>query len=163
MTAKSLAYLKSRFENGDIPSATDYEDVFDSFAPILGSAAVTLESPLTVPSLNAVSVSASQFFLGGNFSVNATGTTQATGKLADAGVMWFKSADDSNRATRLVSAQPGFNQYIVNATVTALRIYPCVGGTILGTAANSFVLLGIGKGAEIIHGDSNTYIVMVGG
>jgi len=168
MTIRTPSYLKSRFENNDIPQATDYEDVFDSFLPLGTSAAVVSDSPVTFPivntsALNATEVSAQRIYLGGNFSVNATGTTQATSKILTDAINWIKFGDEANRAVRAVSAQVGFVQYIANATVTALRMFPCVGGTFLGTAQNTSMSLPIGKGAQIIHGEANTYLVIIGG
>ena len=168
MTVRSPSYLKSRFENNDIPQATDYEDVFDSFLPLGTSAAVVSESPLTVPSLTTPivitsAVTTNDLILGGDFSVNATGTTQATSRILTNAVNWVKVGNGNNFAVRTVSAQPGLVQYIANATVTALRVFPCVGGTFLGTAQNTSMSLGIGRGMTIIHGDANTYLVMIGG
>lgn len=42
MTAQTPAYLKARFENGDVPVAADYEDVFDSYINIATSGVQTL-------------------------------------------------------------------------------------------------------------------------
>lgn len=168
MTVRSPSYLKSRFENNDIPQATDYEDVFDSYLPLGTSAAVVSESEVTFPivntsALNATEVSAKRLTLGGNFSVNATGTTQATSKILTDAINWVKFGDGSNFAVRMVSAQPGYIQYIANASVTALRMFPCVGGTFLGTAQNTSMSLAIGKGVQVIHGEANTYLMIIGG
>lgn len=46
MTVRTPSYLKARFENGDIPNAIDYEDVFDSFFPLLTSALQTIAAPM---------------------------------------------------------------------------------------------------------------------
>lgn len=168
MTVRSPSYLKSRFENNDIPQATDYEDVFDSYLPLGTSAAQTIESPITAPAvttsaLNATEGTVTKFSTGGDFSVNATGTTQATSRVLTDSINWVKFGDGSNFAVRAVSAQAGLVQYIANATVTALRMFPCVGGTFLGTAQDTSMSLPIGKGAQIIHGEANTYLVIIGG
>jgi hypothetical protein len=42
MTAQTPAYLKARFENGDVPVAADYEDVFDSYLNVATSGVQTL-------------------------------------------------------------------------------------------------------------------------
>lgn len=47
MTVRSPTYLKSRFENGDTPSATDFEDVFDSYFSLATSASQTIEGRVT--------------------------------------------------------------------------------------------------------------------
>lgn len=169
MTVRTPSYLKSRFENNDIPQATDYEDVFDSYLPLGTSAAYVSDSPITFPSVTTSALNANdanisgKIVLGGNFSINATGTTQATSKILDNTINWVKFGDGSNFAVRAVSAQSGVVQYIANATVTALRVFPCVGGTFLGTAQNTSMSLPIGRGMQIIHGDANTYLVIIGG
>lgn len=42
MTARTPTYLKGRFEQGDIPQGTDYEDLIDSFINIATSATQTI-------------------------------------------------------------------------------------------------------------------------
>lgn len=42
MTARTPTYLKARFEQGDIPQGTDYEDVFDSYVNVATSAIQTV-------------------------------------------------------------------------------------------------------------------------
>lgn len=43
MTVRSPTYLKSRFETGDIPTATDFGDIFDSYFSVGTSASQTFE------------------------------------------------------------------------------------------------------------------------
>lgn len=45
MTVRTPTYLKSVFENNDIPQASDYSDVFDSFLPLASSAKQTFDFP----------------------------------------------------------------------------------------------------------------------
>lgn len=47
MTIRSPTYLKGRFENGDTPSATDFEDIFDSYFSLATSASQTIEGRVT--------------------------------------------------------------------------------------------------------------------
>ena len=69
MTIRSVTYLKGRFENNDVPTATDYEDVFDSFLNLATSADQSLDGRIYAPELNATLVSATT----GNFPT-LTGT-----------------------------------------------------------------------------------------
>lgn len=48
MTARTPTYLKGRFENGDTPSGTDFEDLVDSFIPVLSSGKITINNPVEV-------------------------------------------------------------------------------------------------------------------
>lgn len=51
MTAKTPAQLLSVFENGDVPTQSDYQDVFDSFVNVVGTTAQSIAADLTVPNL----------------------------------------------------------------------------------------------------------------
>jgi cytoskeletal protein CcmA (bactofilin family) len=44
MTAQTRAVLKTRFENGDTPTGTDYSDLIDSFVSLLGEEAITVNA-----------------------------------------------------------------------------------------------------------------------
>lgn len=48
MTARTPTYLKGRFENGDTPSGTDFEDLCDSYIPVLSSGKITINNPVEV-------------------------------------------------------------------------------------------------------------------
>lgn len=176
MTVRTPSYLKSRFENGDIPQQTDYEDVFDSFLPLGTSGAQTIDGSIIV--LGSITGSAGTFsgpvsaestyqdyqFLGSNFSVEATATVQASAKILTASISWVTSANGNNFAVALSSAQPGRIRYIVNATNnTALRVFPCVGGHFIGTANNASRSIPQDGSATVLEGPANTYVMIVVG
>lgn len=176
MTIRTPSYLKSRFENGDIPQQTDYEDVFDSYMSLATSGAQTIDGSLTVSGLfstsgsftqNVSALSVSQesiLFTGSEFSVEATGTTQASARVLGASVSWVTSADGNNFAVSLSSAQQGRVRYVINATGnTALRVFPCVGGHFVGTANNASRSIPLNGSAEILEGPANTYLMIVVG
>lgn len=48
MTVRTPTYLKTLFENNDIPQASDYSDIFDSFLPISSSGKQTLDIALEI-------------------------------------------------------------------------------------------------------------------
>lgn len=64
MTAQVRAYLKSIYENGDVPQGSDYVDVFDSFVSISDTTVQSLNSPLTTSNLGATTVSAASIEVG---------------------------------------------------------------------------------------------------
>lgn len=180
MTIRTPSYLKSRFENGDIPQSTDYEDVFDSYLSLATSGAQTIDGILTVNGLISPSATFSgtvsanlvdtntlnvetALILDAEYSIDARSTTQASARLLSSSISWVTSANGNNFAVVLASAIPGRTQYIINNTVvTALRVFPCPGGTFVGTAANASLSIPLNRGATIIHGTSNTYVMIVG-
>lgn len=48
MTVRTPTYLKTLFENNDIPQASDYSDIFDSFLPISSSGKQSLDISLVI-------------------------------------------------------------------------------------------------------------------
>lgn len=58
MTQQTRAALKLKFEQGDRPQGSDYEDLIDSFVNTQDATAQTLNSTLVVPKLGAASVTA---------------------------------------------------------------------------------------------------------
>lgn len=73
MTAKTPAQLLSVFENGDVPTQSDYQDVFDSFVNIVGTTAQSIAADLTVPSLTVT----------GTFNTSNVSASSITGTTAD--------------------------------------------------------------------------------
>lgn len=51
MTAQPRIVNKSRFEQGDSPQGSDYEDLIDSFLSLADTTAQSIASSITVPSL----------------------------------------------------------------------------------------------------------------
>lgn len=62
MTAQTPAYLKTRFENNDIPQGTDYEDVFDSYVNIVATAEQSMAGNLRTTGQFVGNVSANSIF-----------------------------------------------------------------------------------------------------
>jgi len=48
MTVRTPAYLKTVFESNDIPTGSDYSDIFDSFLPISTSSKQTFDFPVEI-------------------------------------------------------------------------------------------------------------------
>ena len=46
MTAQTPTYLKGRFEQGDQPQGTDFEDLIDSFLNFRATAEQSVDGPL---------------------------------------------------------------------------------------------------------------------
>ena len=92
MTIRSVTYLKGRFENNDVPTATDYEDVFDSFLNFSTSADQSFDGRIYAPELNAALVSATT----GNFPT-LTGTSISGTVVAGATVSAGTSYADTSK------------------------------------------------------------------
>jgi hypothetical protein len=203
MTAQTPAYLKARFENGDVPVAADYEDVFDSYLNVATSSIQTLvggvvstnfiqaselnASLVSAASVNASFVSAqtvnasfiscgtmsaatvsardlyvvSAYFLN-SVDVSAVATTQA-GTVAVNGVVNFIiSAENNNNSVRLPPSSRGRVQTIINASTTAIKIFPAVSGRFLVTAVNASLTIQADRCATIYHQGNDRYGIQVG-
>lgn len=160
MTQRSTTYLKARFETADIPTQSDYQDVFDSFVNLEASAAQALSGPLTVPQLNATIVSANMI-LHGQANVSASGTTQASAARLSNGVSYVLANDDE-RAVVLATCQPGRTQFIVNTNTTTISVFPASGGNFIGTAENAALLLAKNTSMFVVHASTSAYGVVRG-
>lgn len=75
MTARTPTYLKGRFEQGDIPQGTDYEDLLDSYINVAVSAEQSIDSNLRTTKeiiadkVSANSISTSSISISGPFSI----------------------------------------------------------------------------------------------
>ncbi len=147
MTARTPTYLKGRFEQGDIPQGTDYEDLMDSYVNVVTSAEQSIDSNLrTTKQLIADSVSANSINIAaaaisivsadtinvsgkvifGSFDVSALSTTQASAIVLNGTTNFIIFADGNNTALRLPTSERGREQKIINAASTTLKIFPSV-------------------------------------
>lgn len=69
MTAQNRDTLKTKFEQGDTPQGTDYEDLIDSALNVADTSAQSVASAIFTPELQATHASAG--------SINVTGTVSA--------------------------------------------------------------------------------------
>lgn len=222
MTAQTPAYLKTRFENGDIPQATDYEDVFDSFVNFTTSAEQNLQGNLrtngqfvgdvsasrinvsaitattftadsfitsalrgttvsagtlyadvakltsvSANSMNVATVTAGTHYIVSADSlravnVSAVSTTQAGALLVDAPLTFVTFADNTDNSVRLGASVRGVRQTIVNATTTAIKIFPAVSARFLVTAFNASLTIQADKTVTVYHQGDDRYGVQVG-
>lgn len=58
MTAQTRTTLKAKFEQGDTPQGSDFADLIDSFISVADATAQSMTSDLSVPKLDAATVSA---------------------------------------------------------------------------------------------------------
>lgn len=155
MTQRSVQYLKAKFETADIPTQSDYQDVFDSFLSLEASAAQTINGPLTLPSatvsgaVSADSVS-TRTLRTGQQSVTPTGTTQASAFAVTADLI-RASAEQNERAIVLTSLEPGRTQIVMNSGTTALLVFPPTGQNFIGSAANGAISVPTLTGVTIPH------------
>lgn len=164
MTVRTPTFLKGQFENGDIPSQTDYQDVFDSFLPIGASGSYTsLDINLGISgTVSANKIYTNYEYLDSNMTIVAQSTTQASAVTLSNSLSWIVSANGNNTAVKLPTSDPTRRQVIVNAASTVLKVFPPSGGNFVGTAANASLNLPVDKGATIVHGPSNVFIMIIG-
>ena len=145
MTQRSRTFLRARFEQGDIPNGTDYEDLIDSFVNLEASANQTMSGTLTLPGIIATDANRNSSEV-----VQPTSTTQASGAAITADV-FAASAEQLERAVVLPALTPGRVQYGVNTGTTALAIFPPSGQNFVGSAANGGIAIAANQGITIIH------------
>ena len=148
MTQRSVTYLKGRFETADIPTQSDYGDVFDSFISLEASASQTMAGALIATRLDAAAVSATDVSAG-TVTVNtmivnshavavsaALGTQAGATRLTNDISLVFGN-DILGFGVVMASATPGRVQMIINTNTTVLTIFPASGCNFVGTAADS--------------------------
>ena len=144
MTQRSRTFLRGRFEQGDIPTGTDYEDVFDSFLSLEASATETMNATLVAPAIRA------QKIVKSNNAVNPAGTTQSSAVAVSADVI-AASAEQNERAVLLPPLEPGRVQHVINTGTTALAIFPSSGENFVGSAADGGISIASNQGIAIFH------------
>jgi hypothetical protein len=155
MTQRSVQYLKTKFETSDIPTQSDYQDVFDSFVSLEASATQTLSGKLVMPSIlasgavSAESISVSRVRTGQQ-SITPTGTTQASAFAVTADIV-RASAEQEERSIVLPSLEPGRVQFVMNSGTTALLVFPPTGQNFIGSAANGGISVPTLTGVTIPH------------
>lgn len=166
MTQRSVTYLKGRWETGDIPTQTDYQDLMDSFVSLEASANQTMSGPLTAPSVSAASVSANFIHIekkihNGYQDLLPQGLTQGSAASADYDVtkVAISAGGVQERGIVLSEHHAGRQQYLINdaGSVTAATIYPSPGCNFIGTAANGGMLVAAGQTIQVIHVNSSAY------
>jgi hypothetical protein len=175
MTQRSPTYLKSRFENNDIPNQNDYADLIDSFINLETSANQTLTGPITVVTANgqyaqfdnvraSVAATVASLYVQGPMyftvsTVSALGTSQVSAAAAS-GEINRVFCTNNDRSVRLPTPAPGRVQWIQNTSVTALSVYPAVGGNFIGTAADAPISVAIDQAIQVIHLTVSAYGVV---
>ena len=138
MTAQTPTYLKGRFEQGDIPQGSDYEDLIDSFVNLQISAIQTMVGGLVSTNfiygaeVNSALVSASS----GIFSFVSAQTLNAAfvsaGDVYIGGSLFQYSLDVSAETTTQAGAFTvnGINNFVIyaNGNNTALKLPASVRG-----------------------------------
>lgn len=193
MTARTPTYLKGRFENNDIPQATDYEDVFDSFvnfavtaeqrmdgklySPELNTAVVSalsinavnalITARLDVTSVSAATVSAANVYVAqkmffSSTALNAVATTQGSTVALNDGISFIVSADNNNNSVRLPTSERGRIQHIINASTTAVKIFPAVSALFITTALNTPLSVAVNGRMIVYHQGNDRYASIVG-
>lgn len=177
MTQRSVTYLKGKFETGDIPTQSDYQDMFDSFLSLEASGAQTISGPIIMTSAEAQtfrasaaafvavtadhieiqnSVSANNVWITGKLvrsagiTVSAAGTTQAAATRLTSDISYIFTTGDSNRAVVLATVENGRSQVVINTAATVALVYPASGCNFVGSAENAVISLAA-NGCLIAH------------
>ena len=155
MTQRSVTYLKGRWETGDIPTQSDYQDLMDSFLNLEASAAQSLSGKLEAPAVSAAVVSAAAIYPGkivhSRALVSASLGTQAgaAGVSADINVLYGNAA--LGFGVVLVTAEPGRVQHLINTATTVMTVFPASGCNFIGTAENAPLALAVNSSMMITH------------
>lgn len=78
MAIKSRATLKQSFENGDVPTGSDYEDLIDSFLNLADTSAQTVDGPIHGAAVRYTTVCANSLFTDNLSSVSAISFNDVT-------------------------------------------------------------------------------------
>ena len=133
MTQRSVTYLKGRWETGDIPTQSDYQDLMDSFVNLEASAMQTMAGPLSTPY-----VSAGTKIINSNaVAVSAALGTQAGATRLTKDVSLVFGNDVLGFGVVLATAEPGRIQTIINTNTTVLTVFPASGCNFVGSAENT--------------------------
>lgn len=137
MTARTPAYLKARFEQGDIPQGTDYEDVFDSYLNVATSAVQTLTGGLYAPEFSTPLVSA---------SVVRAGSINITGSASYVHVEAQRLVASAASITAAISAASGyFNNFYLAAAADVSAVATTQAGALTISAPANFVIFADGN------------------
>jgi len=162
MTARTPTYLKARFEQGDIPQGTDYEDLIDSFVNVAVSAEQSIDSNLrTTKQLIADSVSANSIrtsaltvnnlSFSGTFSAASIRTA-----IVSADFVYADNVIASGMRTTLVSANSIYANTAALQTVSADSIN--VSGKVIFGSFDISALATTQAGAITLNGTTNFVI-----
>jgi hypothetical protein len=173
MTQRSVTYLKARFENNDIPTQSDYQDVFDSFVSLESSASQTLGGTLNLIGIDASRVSAAvvsantmhvnSYTIHSHGTVSAGAGTQAAAPRVSADNTIVYGNDVLGFGIVVSTAEPGRIQHITNTNTTALSVFPASGCNFIGTAENAAISLAVNQTLVLTHLTASAYGVNRGG
>jgi len=178
MTQRSVTYLKAKFETNDVPTQSDYQDIFDSFLSLEASGAQTLNGPLVFTSVESTHVSAANITVNAlNVSTASAGTVYVDTKLINSHTINVSAGlgtqAGATRITKdvslvfgndvlgfgvvLATADPGRIQIITNTNTTVLSVYPASGANFIGTAENAPITLAKNSTMTIAHVGASAY------
>lgn len=129
MTARTPSQLIARFENGDVPTQSDYVDVFDSFLNVAQTTAQTVNGPVSFSN----NVSAAALYANNAQITSASFTNlNVTGSLT--GAIVFTSGAFTNLT---VTGQTTLNQVTVSA-ISAGNALHNVNGFVVNSTTKYF-------------------------
>lgn len=150
MTARTPAYLKGRFEQGDIPQGTDYEDLMDSYVNVATSAEQTIDSNLRT----------SKQFIADSVSANSINTSALSISVASAATFGANTANINTLSVTDASAAALRSASATLVTVTADNVY--VSGKMILTSQDVSALATTQAGALLINAPT-TFVIFANG
>ena len=146
MTQQTRANLKAKFEDGDIPSGTDYSDLIDSSVFLSDTTAQSLSSPLTVAgalgastAVSAPSVEASSATITGTVSAASGFITTLTCDQISGSAANFTRMSAANVSANALGIT---GSLVWTAEVTA-SVISTGQQTITGLVVNKFIIVNV--------------------
>lgn len=166
MTAFNKATLKTFFEQGDIPSGTDYANLIDSYVNLVDTTPQVMAAALSTTELMTPRVSATD--------VNVTGTLVIAGQFSAANLSTNNISNASNILTATLSATSVYAGGVISNSVSADAVYASAGrftsgiyqgvgivsaaGSAQATAAPLTNIINRGKG--VVDGQTTGYALL---
>jgi len=130
MTAQTPTYLKARFETGDIPTGTDYSDVFDSYLNVVTTdiqtiaGGVTFSNQINVSEVITPLVSAASVIASFVSAQTINGAFINADSLSVSGKVIFGSVDISAASTTQAGATTlgGVTNFVIYANGNNLAV-----------------------------------------
>lgn len=177
MTAETPTQLKARFENGDVPTATDFENLIDSSLNVLTTDDQTvLSNTLTMVNIECSTLLADtitatrgvtphHIVLPVKTGITATGTTEASAAVVTAGYSTVTiSTAGVNEA---VTVGPigdlwgvGTSYVIKNLAATAIQVFPGSGNFFDTLATNAAFSVAANKAVTFIRVTNKQWITV---
>ena len=161
MTIQTKTLIISNFQNGDVPSGTDFQNLIESCVTLGESSAQNMLGELGVavavntPLVSAGIVTPVSSFRPAYTALSGAGTTQ--GSAVTIGRPYTRLTPTSaDQGYILPGGYPGDMRWLRNAAAVSAYVYPPSGGTINGLATNAPYQLA-GSARVMIVAETSSY------